>query len=191
MDLLSAALSNPINRKILERLALLGLNDCWLVAGCLFQSLWNRMSDRPVQSGIKDYDIFYFDSSDLSYEGEDAAIRKAEALFSDLGVLVELRNQARVHLWYPRKFGADYPPLSCASEGIDRFLIAGTCLGVQPLGDGSIRLHATFGTNEAEHGLLRPNPIAIGLHRFQEKAESYRARWDWLTIVGTKDSKRS
>jgi hypothetical protein len=182
MDLVAAALANPINRKILERLPALGLRDCWLVAGCLFQPFWNAIEGRAPQDGIKDYDLFYFDDRDLSYEAEDLEIGRARVLFADLDALVELRNQARVHLWYARKFGAGYPPLASTQEGIDRFLVACTCLGVQPTGDGSIRLHAPFGTTETEQGLLRPNPRAFGLHRFREKAESYRTRWPWLRI---------
>ena len=152
MELVSAALANPHNRKILERLPALGLPDCWLVAGCLFQPLWNAHSGLPPQHGIRDYDVFYFDGRDLSYEAEDEAIRRARVLFADLDVLVEVRNQARVHLWYPQKYGADYPPLRASRDGIDRFLVACTCLGIQPRGDGSIQLHAPFGTKDTELG---------------------------------------
>jgi hypothetical protein len=43
-----------------------------VTAGCLFQTVWNVVTDRPPTSGIKDYDIFYFDGTDLSWEAEDA-----------------------------------------------------------------------------------------------------------------------
>ena len=35
----------------------------------------NHLTDRPLDYGIKDYDLNYFDESDLSYEAEDAVIR--------------------------------------------------------------------------------------------------------------------
>ena len=38
------ALANPANRAILQRLPALGLPDPWLVAGCLFQTVWNLHS---------------------------------------------------------------------------------------------------------------------------------------------------
>jgi len=47
-----------------------------------------------------------------------------------LGVNVEVRNQARVHLWYQGKFGGAYSPLLKVTDGIDRYLIRSTCLGV-------------------------------------------------------------
>jgi hypothetical protein len=49
-------LSNAINREILSRLPALGLAEAWLVSGALFQTVWNRLTDRPVDHGIKDYD---------------------------------------------------------------------------------------------------------------------------------------
>src|ERR1700731_1281533 len=106
-DFITAACTNPVNRKILARLSSLELPDAWLVSGSLFQTIWNVITERDVQHGIKDYDIFYFDS-DTSYEAEDRAIKRAAEAFSDLSASIEVRNQARVHLWYPQKFGAPY-----------------------------------------------------------------------------------
>jgi hypothetical protein len=81
MDLITAALANPINRKILERLPMLGAPNACLVAGSIYQAWWNALSDRPVAAGVKDYDLFYFDD-DLSYEAEDRVIQSARALFA-------------------------------------------------------------------------------------------------------------
>lgn len=102
--LIDLALSNPINAQLFERLPSLGLNQTLLTAGCLFQAVWNRLSDRPAEWGVNDYDVFYFDE-DLSWEAENRVIVAAQALFEDLDVKVELRNQARVHLWFADRFG--------------------------------------------------------------------------------------
>lgn len=129
------ALTNEANRRILERLPSLGLRDAWLVSGSLFQTVWNALTGRPPSYGIKDYDLFYFDE-DTSFEAEDAAIQRVAKAFADLGGDVELRNQARVHLWYEGKFGTPYPPLRSAREGIDRFLAPACMVGLQP--DGTL-----------------------------------------------------
>jgi hypothetical protein len=81
-------LSNAINREILSHLPALGLAEAWLVSGALFQTVWNRLTDRPVDHGIKDYDIFYFDL-DTSYEAEDDAIARAKTKFCDLKWLLK------------------------------------------------------------------------------------------------------
>ena len=83
----------------------LGLANWYLAAGGVFQTIWNVVTGRDPQAGIKDYDVFYFDSHDLSYEAEDAVIKRANRLFADIPATIEVRNEARVHLWYEQKFG--------------------------------------------------------------------------------------
>ncbi|HUB15598.1 MAG TPA: nucleotidyltransferase family protein, partial [Acetobacteraceae bacterium] len=102
-------MSNPANVALLSRLPSLVLDQCYLTAGCLFQAVWNRSSGQAADWGIKDYDVFYFDEHDLSWEAEDAVIQRVAALSGDLGIRVETRNQARVHLWYEQRFGTSYP----------------------------------------------------------------------------------
>src|SRR5262245_36578795 len=188
MDLVGTALRNPINRAILQRLPLLGASQTWLVAGCVYQAVWNERAGRAPQSEVKDYDIFYFDDSDLSWEAEDEIIQRGRALFADLDGLIEIRNQARVHLWYPQRFGAPYPQLTSAADGIGRFLVRCTCIGLMPLGDGSLKLIAPYGLDELERGLLRPNDNAPSLHRYRDKATSYAARWPFLRIEEIADA---
>ena len=186
MDLITAALANPINRKILERLPMLGAPQACLVAGSVYQAYWNALSGRPVAEGVKDYDLFYFDGSDLSYEAEDAVIQRARALFADLDVLIDVKNQARVHLWYPQRFGggAEYPQLLAVEDGIARFLARATCIGLMPQVGGTLRLIAPYGTEETRLGELRPTAFRfMEKERFRAKAESYVARWPWLRIV--------
>lgn len=184
MDLTTAALANPINRKILERLPMLGAPNACLVAGSVYQAFWNALSDRPVAEGVKDYDLFYFDDTDLSYEAEDAVIQRARALFADLDVLMDVKNQARVHLWYGERFGGDYPQLRKVEDGIAQFLVRSTCIGLMPQVGGTLRLIAPFGVEETRRGELRPNAQrGPDLTRFRAKAESYIARWPWLRII--------
>lgn len=98
-------LQNPFNEKLLGRLASMGLRECHLTAGCLFQTVWNQISGRDPAWGIKDYDIFYFDDQDLSWDAEDRVIRWVAEETADIPIKVEIKNQARVHLWYRDRFG--------------------------------------------------------------------------------------
>src|ERR1700712_2669749 len=97
-------LANRNNRLILERWDDLALPDGWLVAGCLFQTVWNIQAGRPPTTNIKDYDLFYFDNDDLSEAGERTVQARVDAVLADLGVTIEVTNQARVHLWYESYF---------------------------------------------------------------------------------------
>ena len=100
------------------------------MAGCLVQTVWNGLTTRAVDYGINDYDVFYFDP-DTTWAAEDAVIRQLHNAFANLGVAVEIRNQARVHLWYPEKHGVPYPPLHSSTQGIDRFLTRNTQVGIR------------------------------------------------------------
>jgi uncharacterized protein len=182
---LEATLLNPLNVEILKRLPLCDLQDCWLVAGCLFQPIWNSKAGLSADAGINDYDIFYFDAVDLSYEAEDRAISGVRDVFSDLSIKVDVKNQARVHLWYEQRFGQPYPQLRSARDGIDRFLVAGTCVGLSPNSDGPPILYAPYGLDDIFTGKLRPNPLWGPGQLFRSKADSYCRRWPHLVIETT------
>jgi hypothetical protein len=178
-SLISIAMTNPVNAALAKRLPELGLQQCMLTAGCLFQAVWNHQTQQPVAWGVKDYDVFYFDE-DLSWEAEDEVIQRARGLFEDLEVNVEIRNQARVHLWYRQRFGGEYPQLRSARDGVDRYLIAGTCMGLD-VATGEV--YAPNGLADTEQGLLRINPRNPRPDLFDQKARSYQARWPWLRII--------
>lgn len=95
---LEIALANPVVATIVDRAPKLGLPEWYLTAGGLFQTVWNHIDGRDLGAGIKDYDLFYFDAGDLSYDAEDRVIRSAAELFADVDADVEVRNEARVHL---------------------------------------------------------------------------------------------
>jgi hypothetical protein len=181
-DFIAAALTNPINRIILERLPSLGLADAWLVSGALFQTVWNVQTGHDPKRGIKDYDIFYFDP-DTSWDVEDAAIRKARDVFADVAAEIEVRNQARVHLWYSEKFGTPYPPLTRATDGIDRFLMQAAQVGICRDG-GRYRLYAPYGLDDIATMTIRPNRTGNYSERlYLEKATRWQALWPALTVM--------
>ena len=177
--LVTIAMTNPINAQITERLPSLGLRQCMLTAGCLFQAVWNHQANLPPESGVKDYDIFYFDT-DLSWEAENDVILRTRQLFQDLGAKVDIKNQARVHLWYGERFARAYPQLESARDGIDRYLVAGTCIGLDP---GTGEVYAPYGLDDVALGYLRPNTKNIQPDLFHQKTTSYQSRWPWLRIV--------
>lgn len=166
---------NLVNAVILDRLPALGAPQAHLVAGALFQTVWNVQDGREPGAGIRDYDLFYWDA-DTSYEAEDAVIRRAALLFADLDVQVEVRNQARVHLWFEHKHGVTRPPIASAREGIRQFLVECTCVGVDAGGE----LYAPYGLADLAAGILRPNPHNHTPSLYAAKVADYRARWPWL-----------
>jgi hypothetical protein len=180
-------LSNRINRAILAQWRSLELKDGWLVAGCLFQTAWNLRCGRAPEAGIKDYDIFYFDDRDLSPEGEARVQQRVEDVLGRLDAPVEVKNQARVHLWYEEHFGYPYARLASSTDGIDRFLIPATCVGIRPTPTG-YEVYAPNGLNIMYAGQLAPNPLVPHRTLFERKAASYKRRWDWLRVHAPLDA---
>ena len=174
-------LLNRNNAEILTRMPELGLRDWWLVSGCLFQTVWNLRSGRPADKGIADYDVCYF-SEDLSWDAEDEVIRDAAKLFADLPVNIQLRNQARVHLWYPEKFGVAYPPLTTAGEGVLRFPCSAQAIGLKRTGEEFMDVYAPFGLGDVRDMVARPNRALPLASIYAEKTIRWRTEWNKLTV---------
>jgi hypothetical protein len=77
--------SDPGLMRLLTILRELALLQWRLVAGCLYQTVWNILTARPRGTGISDYDVIYFDDSDLSWDAEDAVIRRVAGRDRDRG----------------------------------------------------------------------------------------------------------
>ena len=178
----TAALRNPANAIIAGELHDLALPDAWLVAGCLAQTVWNVATGRAVEFGINDYDVFYYDP-DTSWAAEDAVIRELRHRLGHLGVTIEARNQARVHLWYPQKHGVPYPALGRATDGIDRFLTRNTQVGIRRAADG-YDVYAPHGFDDIARLIVRPNLTAnFSAANYAAKAARWKNLWPELTVT--------
>jgi hypothetical protein len=180
---LSIVMADPTVRAVLDRAPALGLGEWWLTAGALFQTVWNSLTDRAAGTGIRDADLFYFDP-DTSWEAEDAVIRVGAELFADLPVPVELRNEARVHLWYAERFGTPAPPpFNSCTEAIDHFAAVCCCYGITVEPDGALRAYAPHGYDDLFSMVVRPNRTRAPRHVYEAKAARWVKEWPELTVL--------
>lgn len=175
-----AVLADPVCRTILDRAESLGLPEWWLTAGAVFQNVWNAIERREPGWGIKDYDLFYFDGTDLSWEAEDRVIQRAHSLFGDVRATIEVRNEARVHLWYEEKFGVAAPPFTSARDAIDAFASTTCSVGISMCA-GKLTIYSPYGLDDMVHMHLRPNRRLAPEHVYRQKVGEYRSRWPTLT----------
>ena len=189
LDIVTA---DPMVRAVLERAPFLGLEDWWLTAGVLFQTVWNSLTGRPPGTGIRDADLFYFDE-DTSWEAEDAAIRAGAELFADLPVPVEIRNEARVHLWYAERFGVPAPrPFRNTCEAVDAFAAVCCSVGLTAGEDGDPRVYAPYDYDDLFQLVLRPNPHSPApRHLYETKAKRWVEHWPELTVLPWDDGASS
>ncbi|CAN5119824.1 nucleotidyltransferase family protein [soil metagenome] len=181
-DFIAAALRNPVHAALLDEIDKHRLPDAWIVAGSLTQTVWNGLTGRAIDYGINDTDVFYFDP-DLSWEAEDRVIAAFRELSDRLGARIEVRNQARVHLWYPQKHGLPYPALQTSTDGIDRFLTRCTQVGIRRNGAGAIDVYSPAGLDDIAGMIVRPNRTAnFSAEAYRIKAARWLDLWPELTV---------
>jgi hypothetical protein len=163
--------------------AAMNLPGWYLVAGCLYQTVWNVITGEPPEAGILDYDLVYFDPSDLSWEAEDAVIVAGSEVFAGLPAPVEIRNQARVHLWYEEKFGLACPPHASSEAAIDTYEATAACLGVRLEPGGRWRIYAPYGLSDVFNLVIRPNPVLAPRHVYETKTARWQRQWPGLTVL--------
>lgn len=172
---------NPGLMGVLENLRAADLPQMLVGGGAVYQTVWNELTGRPTWHGVKDIDVIYFDDTDLSYDAEDAVIRRVGALLSDAPVPLEIRNQARVHLWFGQKFGFDVPPLTSSAEALMRYASRTHAVAVALDEQGGLRIEAPFGLSDLFAFRVTPNRLGKSRQAHIEKGE--RARRVWPEVV--------
>jgi uncharacterized protein len=174
--------ATPPLMQVLRTARGIGLPDWLVFSGAVYQPVLNHLTGRAPGYGIRDYDLAYFDGSDLSYEAEDAIICRVRAAFDEpLRSMVEVRNQARVHLWFEAKFGETYLPLSCTAEALERFTSTTFAVGARLGPDDRLHIEAPFGLADLFALRLRPNPRRKTLG-FARACDSVLRRWPELVV---------
>lgn len=161
----------------------LGLYEWRVFSGAVYQSVWNAVTGRPVGYGRKDYDLGYFDP-DTSWDAEDTVIKRVAAAFDEpFRSEVEVRNQARVHLWFMDRFGEPYEALTGTDEALARFVAPAFSVGVRLEPDDTISIAAPFGLQDVFSMTLRPNPDRPLAKGWDKTVTSAWARWPELTVI--------
>lgn len=172
----------PTTMEVLQRARDLDLPDWLVFSGAVYQPVLNHLTGRAPDYGIKDYDLGYFEPSDTSYEAEDTVIRRVAAAFAPpLREMVEVRNQARVHLWFEAKFGEAYAPLTHTAEALTRFVSPLFAVGVRLEADDSMTVVAPFGLADLFALRLRPNPRRATAG-FPRTSASVTRRWPEIRV---------
>ena len=104
-------------------------------------------------------------------------------LFVDLPAPVQIRNQARVHLWYEEKFGIGCPPHESTEAAIDTYEATTACLGVRAEPGGRWRVYAPHGLSDAFNLVVRPNPVLAPPGVYRAKTERWQRQWPALTVL--------
>ena len=163
----------------LTRAQELNLPNWRIVSGALYNTVWNHLTGRPEIFGIKDIDLMYFDP-DTSWEAEDRAIQRATGFPTQPPV--EVRNQARVHLWFAKHFGYEIAPITSVEDGIGRFASTTHCVGLR-LENGVYDLYAPYGLRSIFALKVLPNPVQDNQATHEAKGARQQAMWPELEVL--------
>jgi len=101
---------------------------------------------------------------------------------------VEARDQARVPLWYPRRFNHACPPVTQARDCIDQFACRAHCVGLRLGADDRFDIHAPFGLDDIVTFRLTPDPALPNRATHEARAARQTALWPELTVVPWPDT---
>jgi hypothetical protein len=173
---------NPAIAELLDRFDEFALRDAWLVAGCLAQTVWNVAAGYDPGHGIRDIDLIYHDANDLGAAAEQHHEQRLRARFAHLPATLDVKNQARVHLWYERRFGRAISSYSSAAAAIATFPTTATSLGVRTTA-GNFEVCAPFGLADLLSGVVRANPRLVSRAVYEAKAARWQSLWPALTVL--------
>jgi hypothetical protein len=104
---------------------------------------------------------------------------------------VEIRNEARVHLWYAEHFGTCAPPFRDCADAIDHFAAVCCCYGVTASPGGELRVYAPHGYDDLFGLVVRPNHRLAPRHVYETKTARWQAQWPELTVLPWDDKQQS
>lgn len=182
-ELIRIIKKNDMLMQVIDKVTELQLETYYIGAGCIVQSVWNELTDRPINYGISDIDLIYFNNRDISFEAENEVIKKGHELFSKITLKVDIKNQARVHEWYQNRFGIEIKPYQTIEEAIDTWPSTATALGVRKENKNNWRIYAPFGLKDVFDLTIRANKKLVTEEIYMNKANKWKEKWPELSIT--------
>ncbi|MBB4239122.1 nucleotidyltransferase family protein [Rhizobium esperanzae] len=182
MELQAIISKSPLLQTVLDRWDRVALPDVRLVAGAIAQTVWNHAFGFAHDHGINDIDIVYFDDNDLSESTEADHSARIRGLFRDLPVWIDVKNQARVHIWYKEKFGYSITPYTSTDDAITTFPTTAAAVGIRAVGN-ELDLCAPYGLSDLLAPLVRANKKQITREIYEKKIARWSTLWPDLEII--------
>lgn len=168
---------------ILDYIYELKLPNFYIAAGSVFQTIWNYYDNKPLNSGIKDIDIIYYDDNDLSKENVKKLENKITEHFKELNYKFDVKNEARMHLWYKEKLNKNINQYINSEDAIDHWIATVHSISITKEND-NIKVYAPYGLSDIFSRTIRPikhkdNSKEI----YDKKVASWKERFENLNII--------
>lgn len=183
----SALRANPIVARAFDHWDDIALPNGWMVAGAVFQSFWNQEYGFPPLHGIADVDLIYFDADDLSEQKENDHYVRINEFFEGGNVRFDVKNEARVHLWYEERFGYSIDAYTSAEAAMETFPTTAGAIGVRPRGQ-ALEAFAPFGFDDLMSLTIRPNKRQITRTIYEDKVARWKPNWPCVNYLEWDDT---
>lgn len=170
---------------ILDYISELKLPNFYIAAGSIFQTIWNYIDNKPLNYGIKDIDIIYYDSSNISKYLEKELENKIIYHFQKLGLNYEfdVHNEARMHLWKKENENKMIDQYENSEDAIDQWIATVHAIGITKE-DNEVKIYAPYGLSDIFSKTIRPiKHKANSKELYDKKIMSWKSRFDNLNII--------
>lgn len=170
---------------ILDYIYELKLPNFYIAAGSVFQTIWNYYDNKPLNFGIKDIDIIYYDPINLSKESEQKLEKTIEDYLKNAGLNYELdiHNEARMHLWKKDNENKNIDQYKNSEDAIDQWIATVHAIGITKE-NNEIKVYAPYGLSDIFSKTIRPIKHKNNSKElYNKKVASWQKRFENLNIV--------
>lgn len=184
-ELITILKKNQMLMEMLDYISKLQLPNFYIAAGSIFQTIWNYQDGRDLNYEIKDLDVIYYNSEDLSIDTDMKYYEMIQeyARSHNISYEVDISNEARMHLWKEKKEGGKVLPYKNSEDAIDRWIATVHAIGIT-LEGGSIKVYAPYGLSDIFSRTIRPiKHSGNSKELYNKKVNDWKKRFSKLTVI--------
>ena len=170
---------------ILDFIYELRLPNFYIAAGSVFQTIWNYYDNKPLNYGIKDIDVIYYNKDDLSVDTDINYFNLINDYCINQGYNYEIdvSNEARMHLWKKEKYNIDVEQYVNSEDAINKWIATVHAIGITKKNE-KIKIYAPYGLSDIYSKTIRPIKHKYNTKEiYDKKANGWNERFSDLNII--------
>lgn len=170
---------------ILNYISKLNMQNYYIAAGSVFQTIWNFYDGKDLNYNIKDIDVIYFNGSDISVSKdlEYYDLIKKYCKENGYDFEIDVSNEARMHLWEKEKFNIDIEAYKSSEDAIDKWIATVHAIGIT-IDNNELKIYAPYGLSDIYSKTIRPIKHKYNTKDiYEKKVSNWKTRFDNLNII--------
>lgn len=170
---------------ILNYISKLNMQNYYIAAGSVFQTIWNFYDGKDLNYNIKDIDVIYFNGSDISVSKdlEYYDLIKKYCKEKEYDFEIDVSNEARMHLWEKEKFNIDIEAYKSSEDAIDKWIATVHAIGIT-IDNNELKIYAPYGLSDIYSKTIRPIKHKYNTKDiYEKKVSNWKTRFDNLNII--------